>query len=225
MQVRSLASLIGLRIQRCHRLQGSSQMWLRSGVAVAVAVAPSYSSYWTPRLGTSIHCSMALKRKKVRKKKYKCLAQPHNLPSESLRAKLSGVLKLSQMTLMGGQLKATAQVCCSMPSSNELEQELRRTVSKRKSPSLAGPRGGQPAGGMVICMPPGSATRAHTSSLGMTGFQWSPEAQLCRQPLGLASGDPRAGLLGHTTSCVALSKSPSTQGYSFSMYERQEGVF
>lgn len=76
-----------------------------------------------------------------------------------------------------------------------------------------------------MCMPPGSATRAHTSSLGMPGVQWSPEAQLCRQPLGLASGDPGAGLLGQTTSCVALSKFPSTQGYCFSMYERQEGVF
>ena len=36
MQVRSLASLRGLRIQRCLKLQCRSQMQLRSGVAVAV---------------------------------------------------------------------------------------------------------------------------------------------------------------------------------------------
>ena len=37
MQVRSLASLRGLRIWHCHDLQHRSQMGLRSGVAVAVA--------------------------------------------------------------------------------------------------------------------------------------------------------------------------------------------
>ena len=36
MQVRSLASLRGLRIQCCLKLQCGSQMQLRSGVAVAV---------------------------------------------------------------------------------------------------------------------------------------------------------------------------------------------
>jgi len=37
MRVPSLASLRGLRIQRCHELWCKSQMWLRSRVAVAVA--------------------------------------------------------------------------------------------------------------------------------------------------------------------------------------------
>ena len=38
MQVQSLALLSGLRIQTCHRLQvRGSRMWLRTGIAVAVA--------------------------------------------------------------------------------------------------------------------------------------------------------------------------------------------
>ena len=34
--VQSLASLSGLRIQHCHKLQHKSQMWLRSGVVMSV---------------------------------------------------------------------------------------------------------------------------------------------------------------------------------------------
>ena len=45
LQVRSLASLRGLRIQRCRELGCRLQMWLGSGVAVAVASACSSSSY------------------------------------------------------------------------------------------------------------------------------------------------------------------------------------
>ena len=37
MQIRSLTSLSGLRIRRCHKLQCRSQMQLRSSVAMAVA--------------------------------------------------------------------------------------------------------------------------------------------------------------------------------------------
>ena len=43
-QVRSLASLSGLEIQRCHELWCRLQMRLGSGVAVAVVQAGSYSS-------------------------------------------------------------------------------------------------------------------------------------------------------------------------------------
>ena len=43
-QVQSLASLSGLRIQYCHKLWYRSQMQLRSGVAVAVVWAGSCSS-------------------------------------------------------------------------------------------------------------------------------------------------------------------------------------
>ena len=61
-QVRSLASLSGLGIQRCHELQCRSQKWL--GSCVAVAVAGSCSSNLTPSLGTPICCKCGLKAKK-----------------------------------------------------------------------------------------------------------------------------------------------------------------
>ena len=55
-QVQSLTSLNGLRIWRCHELWCRSQMWPRSGIAVAVAQAGSYGSDLTPSLGISICC-------------------------------------------------------------------------------------------------------------------------------------------------------------------------
>ena len=54
MQVRSLASLSGLRIQHCRELWCRSQAWLGSGVAVAVVEAGCCSSDSTLSLGTSI---------------------------------------------------------------------------------------------------------------------------------------------------------------------------
>ena len=48
MLVQSLALLSGLRIWRSRELWCRSQMRLRSGVAVAVMYAGSYSSDWTP---------------------------------------------------------------------------------------------------------------------------------------------------------------------------------
>ena len=48
MQVRFLASLSGLSIECCCELWCRSQTQLRSGVAVAVAKASSYSSDLTP---------------------------------------------------------------------------------------------------------------------------------------------------------------------------------
>ena len=57
LRVQSLASLSGLRIRYCRELWCSSQTWLRSGVAVAEAVAQAddgCSSDLTPSLGTSI---------------------------------------------------------------------------------------------------------------------------------------------------------------------------
>ena len=53
MWIRSLAWLSGLRIQNCHRLWFRSKTQLRSGVAMAVLQACSYSSNSTPSLGTS----------------------------------------------------------------------------------------------------------------------------------------------------------------------------
>ena len=48
LQVQTLALLSGLKIWCCHELLGSSQIQLSSDVAVAVAVAGSYSSNLTP---------------------------------------------------------------------------------------------------------------------------------------------------------------------------------
>ena len=54
MWAQSLALLSRLRIWHCHDLWYRSQMWLGSCLAVAVAVAGSYSSNLTPNLETSI---------------------------------------------------------------------------------------------------------------------------------------------------------------------------
>ena len=66
MQVRSLASLSGLRIWHCHKLQQRWQIQLRSGMAVAVAMvlAGSCSSDYTPLPGTAICHKYSQKRKK-----------------------------------------------------------------------------------------------------------------------------------------------------------------
>ena len=71
-RVQSLASLSGLRIQRCHELGCRSKMWLGSGIAVAVVQASSCGSGWTPSLGTSMcrRCGPR-KGKKTKKKKTK----------------------------------------------------------------------------------------------------------------------------------------------------------
>ena len=80
MQVRSLASLNGLRIQPCHELWGGSQIWLRSHIAVAVAVAwsSSCSSNSTPSLGTSICCRCGPKKqtKKISMKQIYAVVLP-----------------------------------------------------------------------------------------------------------------------------------------------------
>ena len=71
LQVLSLALLSGLRIQHCCELWCMSQTQLGSGITVALAQAGGYRSNWTPSLGTSICCGVALKRQmtKVETKK------------------------------------------------------------------------------------------------------------------------------------------------------------
>ena len=64
LQVRSLASLSGLRIQHCCELWCRSQMQLGSDVAVAAAQVRGYSSHLTPNLGTSRCCRCSSKRQK-----------------------------------------------------------------------------------------------------------------------------------------------------------------
>ena len=67
-KVQSLGSLSGLRLRHSHELWCRSQVQLRSGFAVAVDVAGSCSSDWTPSLGTSIcqGCGPKKTRKKYR---------------------------------------------------------------------------------------------------------------------------------------------------------------
>ena len=58
-------------LTHCQKLRSRSQMWLGYDVAVAVAVASSYSSDSTPRLGTSICHRCSLKKEKKKKKEMK----------------------------------------------------------------------------------------------------------------------------------------------------------
>jgi len=67
LRVPSLASLSGLRIQCCCELWCRSQMRLILDDAVAVVEACSYSSYWTPSLGTSICHKCGPKKQKKKK--------------------------------------------------------------------------------------------------------------------------------------------------------------
>ena len=64
LQVPSLASLTGLRIQCCCELWCRLQAQLGSGVAAAVAQTGGCSSSSTPNLGTSICCRCSPKKQK-----------------------------------------------------------------------------------------------------------------------------------------------------------------
>ena len=66
--VRSLASLSGLRIRCGRELWCRLQMRLGSGVAVALALAGSYSSDLTPSLGISVCHGCGPKKKDKRQK-------------------------------------------------------------------------------------------------------------------------------------------------------------
>ena len=68
MQVGSLALPSGLRIQCCCELRCRLQMWLGSGIAMAVVQAGSCNSHWTPSLGTSICYRHGLKKKSLQQK-------------------------------------------------------------------------------------------------------------------------------------------------------------
>ena len=70
-RVRPRASLSGLKDLHCRELQHRLQMWLRSGVALAVAQAGSCSSDLTPSLGISIYLRYG---PKTKKKKKRCLS-------------------------------------------------------------------------------------------------------------------------------------------------------
>ena len=93
MQVRSLASLSGLRIWHCLELWCRSKMQFGSHVAVVVVQAGSYSSDSTPGLGTSIchGCGpKKTKKKKIMVPKNKLHLRP---PRLTYRWKLFGIWK------------------------------------------------------------------------------------------------------------------------------------
>ena len=77
LQVRSLALLSGLWIQRCYDLWCGLQARLGPRVAVAVVRASSYSSDWTSSLGTSICCGCGPKTTKDKKTKTKEQKNPN----------------------------------------------------------------------------------------------------------------------------------------------------
>ena len=66
---KTIAQTSGLRIQHCQELWCRSQMRLGSHIAVAMAVASSYSSDLIPSLGTSIGHRCSPKKTKKKKKK------------------------------------------------------------------------------------------------------------------------------------------------------------
>ena len=83
LQVRSLASFSGLRIQHCCGLWSGSRMRLGSGVAVALAWAGGYSSGWTPSLGTSMCRGCSPKKDRRQKKKVRQILLRSHLFVES----------------------------------------------------------------------------------------------------------------------------------------------
>ena len=86
MQVGSLASLNGFRIQCGHKLQHRSQMSLRSSVAMAMAQAGSCSSNSTPSLGTSICCRRGPKKGEKKEEENADCSRRSGLGTEGLRA-------------------------------------------------------------------------------------------------------------------------------------------
>ena len=69
MQVQSLAPLSGLRIPRCHELWCWWQMWLGSGISVAVVQAGSCSSHSDPAWETPYATGAAPPPKKKKSEK------------------------------------------------------------------------------------------------------------------------------------------------------------
>ena len=79
MQVRSLASSNGLRIQHCYELCCRSQMRLGFCVVVTVVKASSCSSNSTLSLGTTTCCGYSPKKKRRKKRKASFSTLPGNL--------------------------------------------------------------------------------------------------------------------------------------------------
>ena len=106
MRVPTLAPLSGLRIQCCLKLQRRLQMWLRSGIAVAVA--GSCSSDSIPSLGTSA-CHICAPYPPKNKTKNQKTKQGYHVPGfrrvNETWKKLLPVFTTSQFHLWGGKNK------------------------------------------------------------------------------------------------------------------------
>ena len=123
-RVRSLASLHGLRIWRCHELWCRSQTGLRSCMAVAVVKASSGSSDSSPGLGTSI-CLRCSPKKKKKKGHFACWFTKFQIsgelgetladcfggssPAFSAPVPLSHTVMQPQQTLSGGYYSSALQ--------------------------------------------------------------------------------------------------------------------
>ena len=87
LRVRFLALLGGLRIRHCHELWCRLQTRLGSGIAMALAKAISWSSDWTPRLGTSMCRGCGPKKTKKDQKKKKV----NEIDQKTCTTKLSSI--------------------------------------------------------------------------------------------------------------------------------------
>ena len=120
-----LASLIGLRIQHCHKLWYRLQTRLRSHFAVAVMQVSSCSSSLTPSLGSSTCCTCVPKKqtnKQINKKwpvkiknrkitiyhQVTCQFQYLSFKRESLGVPIVAQLKQIQLRTMKSQVRSLA---------------------------------------------------------------------------------------------------------------------
>ena len=83
MRVKSLASLSGLRIQRCHKVQCKSQIWPESDAAGAVALSPAVAPIRPLAHALPYPMGVVIKRRKEgKKKKKKALLDVPTIPQK-----------------------------------------------------------------------------------------------------------------------------------------------
>ena len=114
MWVQFPAPLNGLRIQHCSELWHMLWMWLRSGVAVAVASAGSCCSNQTPSLGTSIchGCGPTKKKKKKKKKTVRSASWDPGKPPTAPPPTVAWVDILAEVSLMCLNILPTRMCTC-----------------------------------------------------------------------------------------------------------------
>ena len=182
LQVQSLASLSGLRIQRCCELWCRSQTRPRSGIAVAIVQAGSNSSDQTPSLGNPICCRCGPKKDKRQKKpkKQKKLGSLEAVQEKDIRLHCDSEALNKEATY-------TVTVCRS-----EIPQEAIRTGShssfcwmqyqcclcqKVMKPGVCLPSGSpqnsaKPIPAKMIILSPAYFLRFHNSDLSLRCAHW-----------------------------------------------------